>query len=100
MLVVGAVLVVLGVWLVASGVLLFANPRPKCWTVGKLTHMVAGGGFFLVIAALILQTQVALKLHPGHGAMEGAAGVMAYLESSELVKEEAVGNNTNSTATL
>lgn len=60
----------LGAWLVASGILLVMQSRPKCWTMGALTHFVSGVGFFLLIAALWNQAEQTAAVHRGHMAME------------------------------
>ena len=46
----GFSLVVLGLWLVASGILVVVQKRPKCWAIGTWSHAVAGLGYFFLVA--------------------------------------------------
>lgn len=71
---------VLGLWLIVSGILLVCHKRPKCWTVGTLTHMGAGCGFFVLVAAMRYEAEYIAVRYPGHMAMQlqGAAGLFSY----------------------
>jgi len=61
----GLALVVLGLWLVASGILVVVQKRPKCWAIGTWSHAVAGLGYF-VLVAVTNATQLPPERHSGH----------------------------------
>jgi hypothetical protein len=70
MLFVGLVLVVLGLWLVASGILVVIQKRPTCWTMGTWSHVAAGLGYFVLMAAANV-VQLPPERDSGHpGAVE------------------------------
>lgn len=61
----GLALVVLGLWLVASGILLVVIKRPKCWAIGTWSHAIAGLGYF-VLVAVTNATQLPPERDQGH----------------------------------
>lgn len=80
MLFVGLVSAVLGLWLVASGILVVVQKRPTCWTIGTWSHAAAGLGYF-VLTATANVAQLPPERDTGHpGAVElDVVGIFSFV---------------------